>query len=347
MATIRKRETSKGEIRFQAQVRLKGFPPQNATFNRITDAKRWIQATEAAIREGRHFRTSEAKRHTLAELIERYIENELPKKPKSINMQGRQLRWWKKELGYLSLADVTRTKLAEARDTLHKDRQAATVVRYMAALSHAFTIAVNEWGWLEENPMRKVTRPKEPQGRVRFLSDDERKRLLIACKASKCKHLYPVVVLALSTGMRQMEMLRLRWPDIDMQRGYMILHETKNGERRAVPLVGHAKELITELAKVRRLDTDLVFYSERRPESPVFIRTPWGKALKDAGIKDFRFHDLRHTAASYLAMNRASLAEIAEVLGHKTLQMVKRYAHLSEQHTSTVLESMNVKMFKD
>jgi integrase len=139
--------------------------------------------------------------------------------------------------------------------------------------------------------------------------------------------------------------MNITWADVDLKRGYIVLHETKNGERRSVPLVSHAKELIVELAKVRQLNTKLVFFSDIKPTTPVFIRTPWGKALKEAGIDDFKFHDLRHTAASYLAMNGASLAEIADILGHKTLQMVKRYAHLSEQHTSKVLESMNKGIF--
>jgi len=153
------------------------------------------------------------------------------------------------------------------------------------------------------------------------------------------------VVLALSTGMRQMEVMGLSWADVDLKRGYLILHETKNGERRSVPLVSHARELIEAMSKVRRLDTNLLFYSDVKPTVPVFIRSHWGKALKAAEIEDFKFHDLRHTAASYLAMNGASLAEIADILGHKTLQMVKRYAHLSEQHTSKVLEAMNREIF--
>ncbi len=346
MATIRERKTGKGETRFQVVVRLKGFPAQTATFNRKTDAKKWAQHTEAAIREGRHFKTSEAKKRTLGELIDRYIRDILPAKTKSALKQAKQLEWWKDEIGYLSLADVTPPQISEMRDKLLQTRKPATVVRYMAALSHAFTVAVNEWEWLEDNPMRKVRRPKEPRGRVRFLDDAERAVLLKACQASACVHLYPVVVLALSTGMRQAEIMNLKWMDIDLNRGYMILHETKNGERRSVPLVGHAFEVIKALSKVRRIDTPLLFASERNSCVPIDIRTPWGKVLKAAKINDFRFHDLRHTAASYLAMNGASLAEIAEILGHKTLQMVKRYAHLSEQHTSSVLESMNAKLFQ-
>lgn len=346
MATIRERKKADGSVTYQAQIRLKGFAPQNATFDRKTDAKRWIQQTEAAIREGRHFKTTEAKKRTLSELIDRYISDILPTKPKSMNAQGRQLNWWKSHLGYSTLAEITPTVLGEARDKLQKGREPATVVRYMAALSHAFTVAVNEWEWLDDNPMRKVRRPKEPRGRVRFLDDDERIRLLDACKASSCEHLYTIVVLALSTGMRQMEIMSLAWADVDLVRGRVILHETKNGERRAVPLVGHAKELISAMAKVRRLDTNLLFYSVVKPEVPLFVRIPWGKAIKAAQLDNFKFHDLRHTAASYLAMNGATLAEIAEILGHKTLQMVQRYAHLSEQHTSKVLASMNDRMFK-
>lgn len=345
MANIRERKNGKGELTYQVTVRLKGHPPQIATFKRKTDAKKWASNTEAAIREGRHFKTTEAKRHTLSDLIVRYIRDVLPAKPKSQIKQARQLKWWKDEIGYCTLADITPALIGEARDKLQKGRQPATVVRYMAALSHAFTIAVNEWGWLEDNPLRKVRKPIEPRGRVRFLDEDERARLLNACRQSDCEALYPVVVLALSTGMRQGEILSLTWPQIDLVRGYIYLSETKNGERRTVPLVSHAKELIGDLSKVRRIDTKLLFSSTIKPQSPVAIRRPWGDALKMAGIQDFRFHDLRHTAASYLAMNGASLAEIAEILGHKTLQMVKRYAHLSEQHTSRVLESMNRNIF--
>lgn len=229
----------------------------------------------------------------------------------------------------------------------------------MAALSHAFTVAVKEWQWIEDNPLLKVTRPKEPRGRVRFLSEDtqapdgtviegERTRFLNACKASTSPDLYAAVVLALSTGARAQEILGLRWGQIDFPRRVALLDDPdriKNSERRALPLAGHALELLRERARVRRIDTDLVFPGRTNPHKPVDLRTPFATALKAAGIEDFRWHDLRHSAASYLAMGGASLAEIAEVLGHKTLAMVKRYAHLSEAHTSAVVERMNNRIF--
>ena len=355
MANIEKRISSDGITSYRVKIRLKGFPSQSATFERLTDAKKWAQQTESAIREGRHFKTTEAKRHTLAEMIDRYCRDVLPNK-KSAKDQAQQLAWWKSEIGSYALADVTPSLLAECRDKLgreitvrNKPRSPASVVRYIAALSHAFTVAVKEWGWLEDSPMRKVTKPKESRGRVRFLSDDERIRLLKSCKVSSNPYLYGVVVLALSTGMRQGEIMSLTWDVVDLNQGRAILHETKNGERRAAAITGHALELLKELSKVRRIDSNLLFPSKesapQKPQKPMDLRTPWETAVKKAELHDFKFHDLRHSAASYLAMNGASLAEIAEVLGHKTLSMVKRYAHLSEGHTARVVASMNDKIF--
>lgn len=350
MAAIRKRQNSKGVTSYQVQIRLKGYPPQTESFVQLTLAKRWANQTEAAILEGRYFKTTEAKKHSMADLITRYIETTLQTKPKSIESQKPQLEWWRDEIGYRLLADVTPSLLAECRDKLltqttkrEEPLAPATVVRYMAALSHAFTIAVNEWEWLESNPMKKVKRPKEPRGRVRYLSDDEREQLFSACKESNNRFLYVVVVLATSTGMRLGEVMGLKWDDIDMNKGRIILHETKNGERRVVPLVGKAQEEIRKHNKVRRLGSDFVFPG-RNGKKPACIRVAWNNAITKAEIKDFHFHDLRHSTASYLAMNGASLAEIADILGHKTLQMVKRYAHLSDSHVAGVLEDMNRKV---
>jgi integrase len=380
MANIEKRRSKTGELSYRAKVRLKGFEEQSATFERLTDAKKWAAATESAIREGRHFKTSKAKQHTLGELIARYKRDVLPTKPKSAKDQERQLDWWAAVLGHKTLADVTPALLAEARDKLAsgmlKDgsmtveaidpktkkpvskpvepRQNATVVRYLAALSHAFSVAVREWDWLESSPISKVTKPKQPRGRVRFLSDEEREELLKACKASRNPDLYTAVVLALSTGARQMEIMGLRWKQVDIPRGTITLYETKNNEIRALPLVGRALELMRERAKVRQIDTDLVFPGKPRRKlgdtgpatyRPVDLRTPFETALRKAKITDFRWHDLRHTFASYLAMNGATLAEIAEALGHKTLAMVKRYSHLSQAHMTRVVERMNARVF--
>lgn len=352
MGSVKERKDENGKIiGYHVQIRIKGTPPQYASFKRKTDADRWIQQTEAAIREGRHFKTTEAKKHTLGALIDRYISDILPTKKKCEERQGSQLIWWKKQLGSRLLSDVTPAMIAEQRDILLKgitkrgrQRSPATAVRYMAVLSHAYTIAIKEWGWIETSPLSKVTKPKEPRGRVRFLDSEERQRLLLSCKESQNPYLYLIVVLALSTGMRQAEILNIKWPDVDFEKKRVILHETKNGEIRAVTIAGLALELMHDLDKIRRLDTHYLFPS-KFPNQPIDIRTAWENAVKKAKIENFKFHDLRHSCASYLAMNGASLAEIAEVLGHKTLSMVKRYAHLSDTHTAGVICRMNEKIF--
>ena len=344
MANIEKRTLNNGTTAYRVKIRLRGHPTESATFNRLTDARLWIQKTEAAMREGRHFKTAEAKRHTLAELIDRYIKEILPRKAlesKFSTNQSQQLNWWKEQLGAYVLSDVTPARIVEARGKLN--RSPATANRYMAALSHVFTIAIREWEWMEDSPVRKISKLKEPRGRVRYLSDEERIALIEAARGIEDPTLYTVIVLALSTGARQGELLGLSWKDVDLKRGSLTFHETKNGERRTVPLAGLALDLMKQRHSNRDKLTTFVFPSEKL--TPVRVDRPFQALLVQTGIKDFRFHDLRHSAASYLAMNGASLAEIAEVLGHKTLQMVKRYAHLSDAHTSKVVASMNAKIF--
>ena len=365
MALIEKRKTKDGIDHYRVRIRMKGYPPQTETFHRLHDAKRWAQQTEAAIREGRHFKTSEAKKHTMSELIDRYIRDVLPTKKKSQKKQQAQLLWWKSEIGHYLLADVTPPLIIEKIDKLKQgttyrktQRSPATVVRYWSALSHVFTVAIRDYGWLEDSPMRKLTRPKESRGRVRFLDDNERERLLQACKESKRPYLYLIVLIAISTGMRYGEIINLTWADVDFQRKRIILQDTKNNERRSVPLAGPALEELTKFEKIRRLDTKLLFpklASFNRPGSmqkedlarvqkvqkPLQIRSAWESALKKTGIEDFRFHDLRHCAASYFVMSGASLAETSELLGHKSLAMTKRYAHLSDSHKHAVVDRMN------
>lgn len=352
MASITKYDGKKGAT-YKATIRIKGYPTQTESFKRKTDAVKWANETETAIHQGKHFQTLEAKKHTVADLIDRYIKSELPKKPKSADLQQPQLEWWKNEIGIRTLAEVTPPLLVECKEKLSSGitykgtvRSAGTVNRYLAAMSHALTVATKEWGWIENNPLSKVSREKEPRGRVRFLSDDERNRLLATCLKSRNKQLYLIVMLAISTGARQGELLGLKWENVNFDLKRIILVDTKNGEIRAVPLMGEAFLLLKEYSKVRRIDTQLVFPStDRKSIKPMSIREAFERAVDAAKLDNFHFHDLRHTCASYLAMNGATLAEIAEVLGHKTLSMVKRYAHLSDQHVSSVVERMNTKIF--
>ena len=353
MATIEARKKPDGTIRYRVKIRLRGFPSQSATFERKTDARQWAQQTEAAMREGRYFKNTAARKHTVSDLIERYLEHQDNRNQKRVGDIAPYLKWWEEEIGMYLVSDLTKTLILSKREKLIntgiqvEKRSASTVNRYMGVLSHALSIAVHEWEWLPEHPMKNIAKLPEPRGRVRFLDDDERRRLLEACKQSGSSFLYPLVVLALSTGARHGELITLHWHQVDFNRKAIVLHHTKNKERRVLPLTFHALELMQALCARRNPESSLVFPSPRFPDQPVQSRPAFIEALEKAGIQDFRFHDLRHSAASYLAMNGASTSEIAEVLGHKTLAMVKRYAHLSEVHTAGVVEKMNRKIFAE
>ncbi|OGA23961.1 MAG: hypothetical protein A3H34_07420 [Betaproteobacteria bacterium RIFCSPLOWO2_02_FULL_67_19] len=350
MASVQRRvwtdQDGKQRTSYRVQVRKRGFPPVTASFERKTDADQWARETETDIKRRRYFPQHEAERHTLGELIDRQLETVKVDRPHDYERQRVILGWWKDKLGDYTLATITPDLIGRHRDQLQSKEKLApgTVNRYLSALSKAFSNAVKEWHWLPDNPLRRVSKKPEPRGRVRYLSDEERARLLEACRKSECKPLYLIVLFALTTGMRRGEILGLRWPDVDLERRTAVLQNTKNGDRRSVPIVPEVADLLREHGKVRKLDNDLVFPSDDASEVWKLDKA-WYQALTAAKVKDFRFHDLRHTAASYLAMSGASVPELAAVLGHRTLQMVKRYAHLSDQHTGAVVERMTRKYF--
>ena len=162
-------------------------------------------------------------------MFDRFIEKVLPSKPKDTTTLNYSI-FWKAELGAYSSADITPNMIGQCRDKLlSKGLAPATVSRYLAGLSVVYTEAVKVWGWLEDTPMRNVKKPPLPRGRTRFLSDEERTTLLQTCQQSRNKLLYTAVVTALSTGMRRGEQMNLRWADVNLKEGFLILRETKNG----------------------------------------------------------------------------------------------------------------------
>jgi len=345
VATIRKRDGPKG-IRYNAIVRREG-QSCSATFRTKSEALKWAGVIEAEITQGKHLPNPESKRRTVRDLLERYKRTEIPRKRDQRNAT-RYANFWVDRIGNLKLARLSRARIVEIRDELAEDRSAATVNRYTALLSHACTMAEREWEWMDSNPLRKVGRLTEPQGRVRYLSDDERDRLLRTAKVSPHPHLYAIVLLALTSGARKGEILGLHWKDVDLASQRAVLHDTKNRERRTLTLVSQVVVELKKLQKVRRIDTDLIFtHPTTGKPNPFYFDKAWREARQKAKLQDFRFHDLRHSCASYLAMNGATTPEIAAVLGHKTLAMVKRYSHLSEEHVKGVVERTAKKVLGD
>lgn len=377
MATIQKREGKKGPS-YRVMVRMKGFPDQVRTFKRLTDAKQWASDTESGIRKGEFknvVRTAASK--TLQDVIDRFRKEVFVHRAESTKRaEGSFLAYWEKTLGQYSLAyitaDMVSDKLAElaaagdgrrkpseegeeakAPKAPPKPKSRKTMKHYRDMLAVLFKYAV-QWGWTGSSPLDGVNRiTKIRNERMRYLSDAERKRLLDACKASDNEHLYPVVVFALSTGARKSEILSLTLSDLDLARDTAILRDTKNGDTRAVPVVLHLRTVLEgQIAKVTAFYDSLEdvpktrwLFPRRDGLEPIDIRKAWENARGAAKLEDFRFHDLRHSTASYLAMNGASLVEIADILGHRTLQMVRRYAHLSESHIKGVVTQLNEKLF--
>jgi integrase len=200
----------------------------------MSEAKIWAQKVEVDIFEGRVFPA----KHTVGELLDRYMVEVLPlKKASTVPTQRPQLLWWKRYLGTYSLSDVTPARILECRAKLR--RAPATINRYTAALSHAFTMAL-EWQWCEDNPVRKLRKLREPTGRVRYLSDDERYNLLKACQVSRNTDLYLLAVLAISTCARRGELEKLTWNTINLEWGTLTFLDTKNRTSRTVPVTGLA-----------------------------------------------------------------------------------------------------------
>lgn len=336
MATIRKRESAKGTS-YQVQVRLKGYPTESASFERLTDARAWAAKIEADMKAGRHF--GSAKRRTLGELLDRYEKHARPKLKSWEGVKAR-LDFWREKIGEGELLETLRPeRLASIRDELKETpkqrgkgaRSGADVNRTIAALSSALSYGVKELGWLERNPCERIAKLAESKGRVRFLDDDELPRFLAACRESSNPDLLLAVVLSITTGGRQSEIMGLRWPQIDLKRRLITLGETKNGDARALPLSGEAFDLLKERAKVRSLHDDRLFppTAAAKKAEHLDLRAPFLSALERAGIKDFHWHDLRHCAASYLVMEGVDLVSVARILGHRQLQMTLRYAHLA------------------
>jgi integrase len=204
----------------------------------------------------------------------------------------------------------------------------ASVNKTIAILKHMLAKAV-EWEMISEEILKKVRKVKqipENNKRLRFLSSEECQALIKACDP----HLRPIVVTALNTGMRRGEILNLKWDQIDLKHGFILLEVTKNGERREIPINETLRRTLETLP--RHIKGPYVFWHGEEGKPYGELKKSFKSALKRTGIRDFTFHDLRHCFASHLVMAGCDLKTVQELLGHKTLTMTLRYAHLAPGH---------------
>jgi len=348
MGYIRERKLKNKKKRFQAEIRMKGYKCLTASFDRKTDAQAWISKTEADMRANRYNIYSASTKHTLKQAIDRYFAEQKV----SVAKRG-QLLWWKKELGHLFLSDIRPSILTEKKQVLLKEkntkgkiRSGSTCNRYLATLSHLLSICWSQWELIEENPVRKITREKEPKGRTRFLSNDERKRFLAACKESSNPKLFLFVVLLLSTGCRYGEIRNLKWVDIDFFRERITITKSKNSDIRTIPIRGLALKFLQSLS-TQNQSLGYVFPGKDRVK-PIDFRRSIKTAIRKAELKNFRPHDCRHSYATEMMAQGLSLGEISQLLGHRgSVDITRRYSHLMESRSVDAVSKMSEQIFKD
>ncbi|OGP25111.1 MAG: hypothetical protein A2X93_06150 [Deltaproteobacteria bacterium GWC2_56_8] len=292
------------------------------------------------IAEGKWFEKPVTADKTLGDLLDKYIkEHSAPNKaPGTANNDICMVKDMKEFFGDTRLKDVTPSLISAYRAKCREKGLAAASLNHRRTLLHqAFKLAVREWEWCQTNPVEKVSREKVRNERDRWLTVNEEKKLIEKCvlhptlKENKTEPRYwlqEIVVFALSTGMRQDEILSLEWPDVDLFRKTVTVVRSKNGEKRTIPLNQKAFELLKEKAKVRHIRNSYVFASEAG--SKILRRNllrAFYNVVDRAKIEDFRFHDLRHTFATRLAQAGVDLYKIAKLLGHKDIKMTQRYSH--------------------
>jgi len=288
------------------------------------------------VQEGNEPTPKTINNHTFGGLVERYLI--WASRQRSFGSKKYFIQALANEFGLLPLGRFTTMAVEEFQSkTINAGKASATANRFLATLKHMFTKAL-DWEMVDEEAAKRVKKVKhlpENNRRLRYLSQDESQALVNAC----APHLKPIVICALNTGMRKEEILSLEWErHVDLKHGFILLDITKNGERREIPINQTFRTTLKGL--VRRLDCPYVF-ADSEGNRYKSVTKAFKSALKRAGIKDFTFHDCRHTFASFLVMSSVDITTIKELLGHKTLAMTLRYAHLAPGHKVKAVELLD------
>lgn len=327
MASFRKRG-----INWQVQIRREDHPPLSKSFKLKSDAGKWARTIEAAIDKGELVSASGVVSclKTLEDLMIRYRDHIAIKKRGSDIEIVRINKLLKHRISKTDIKNITPPIIAQYRDQRLKIVTGETVRRELTILSHAFNIAIREWGVsLVINPVSRIEKPKPAKGRERRVSKEELEALLSRCSLSNNDYLSSAIRLALHTGMRRGELLSMRWEHLDLTNNVLSIPETKTGYSRTIPIGKAAKAVLSEM--------------EKQEEGKIFGITPnalrlsWERLRKRAGLEDIRFHDLRHEAISRFFEMGLSLPEVALISGHREPRMLMRYTHLRAEDVAKKL----------
>jgi integrase len=349
MATISERKNKEGQlIGWQVRVRRRGHPIQVKTFERKTDADRWARRVEREMDDGMFVNQAMAHQTTLADLIDMYIKEVTPGHKGAVQERIRLEQLKRFRLSQYAAATVKNKDFADWRNERLEEVSAGTVIRELNLWHAIIEHGRKEWGInLPENPVHLVKRPKADPARERRLEPTdgegmtEEHWLLAACDADKDPWMGAIVRLAIETGMRQGEILGLKWDDLDKRKPVVYVRRggqsdeavrqgTKNGDTvRAVLLSSRAVNILKDLP---RSLGGLVF-----PIDQNAFKMRFRRCVDRAGLGGLRFHDLRHEATSRFFEQGLDMMEVASITGHKTLAMLKRYTHL---HAPTLAKKL-------
>lgn len=241
-----------------------------------------------------------------------------------------RMRHFDKEFEEKTIQEITLWDIEKWKAKRKEKVQPVTINRELALIKHFFSRAV-EWGKIKESPAKKVKtlKLKGSDKRVKFLMPDEVQILISSCAGN----IKAVVIIALNTGLRRSELLCLRWEHVDFERGIITVLDSKNNDRRDIPMNKAVKDALGVIEKKGPCVFDGI--------TPAIIKYGFNNARIKAERPDIRFHDLRHCFASGLVMEGIDLNTVRELLGHRDLKMTLRYAHLAPSHRTKAVNVLD------
>jgi integrase len=290
--------------------------------------------------EVRRFTRTGHRRHTFEEMAQRFSQDHFPLlKPRTADGYRVHVRYLTEHFAGHYLDQISRAKIADYISSRRRQGLAtATIRRHLATLSSMVSRAIG-WGWIETNPARDFDKRSVPEAkaRTRFLTQAE----FALLHRHAASHLKPILQIAVQTGMRSEELLSLTWPQISFERQEISLHKTKSGLPRVIPLTSLA--VATFVAIPRHVTSPFVFCdgTGKRYRS---VKSAFKNACRKAGITNFRFHDLRHTFASWAVQGGMDLYRLSRILGHSTTQMTAKYAHLATSDLHDAIQRVATNM---
>jgi integrase len=303
-------------------------------------AKQALKARLGELTQGRFNLDKVRKPHTFGELTDKYLKHAESYKA-SFNREKYSIKALRDYFGSAChISQITTWSFEKWKRERAKQVQPSTVNRELTILKHMLKMAVR-WELASTNPAAAVSPFPLQEGRIRFLSEDEMPRLIEACRNQiTSPWLHPLIILALNTSARQGELLDLaRDGDIDLERNLIYFGRTKNRKLKVVPMNSSAREAVEWFLKNGKGESLISWpWGERVGKTTVY--DAFKKACTEAGIKNFRFHDLRHTAASYLVMSGVDLPTVKEILGHREIEMTLRYSHLAQTHKAKAVDQL-------